>query len=68
MEVVSDCAIGDVLIDKEQLAACASSAAIEADKAAVVEARQDVHLIHKLLVSFVAVLVKTLHSNYTSIS
>ncbi|GER35597.1 ketoisovalerate oxidoreductase subunit VorA [Striga asiatica] len=49
VEVVGDCAVGDELVDEEELAAAVGGAAVEGDEVFVAEACQDLDLVHELL-------------------
>lgn len=47
VKVVGDRAVGDVLVDKEEVVAPARGAAEEGDEVGVAKGGQDLHLVHK---------------------
>jgi hypothetical protein len=49
MEMICNCAIGNVFIDKEELAAVARSTPIKRHKIFVAQASKDLNFIHELL-------------------
>ena len=57
MEVVSQGAIGNVLVHEEELTAASRCAAVEGDKVLVAKAGEDLNFIHELLQSAIVVLV-----------
>lgn len=67
MKMISNRAIWDVLIDKEEFPAAPWSAAIEGDQILVSQAGEDLNFVFELFKSFVVVLVQALNCNFPSI-
>lgn len=67
MEMISNSAICDVLVNEEEFLAAARSAAIEGDQVFVAQAGKYFNLIDILFNSFVVVLVQALDCNFPPI-
>jgi hypothetical protein len=67
MQVIGHRAVGNELVDQEQLAAAAGRAPVEHDQVRVPKPGQDGCLVHELLHSPVAVVVQTLHRHHATV-
>lgn len=67
MEMISNGAVWDELVNEEEFLAAAWSAAIEGDQVSMAQECKDFDLIDKLFYSFVVVLVKALDCNFPPI-
>lgn len=68
MQVVSNGAIGDVLVDEEELTAVAGCAAVECHEVWVADEGEDRHLVLELLHTPPTVLVQPLDRHYPTVS